>query len=162
MALKKNCCTKLDPGQYPVTGQFIVEHQILELRAIQFCKDFREGDWDAAHDFCLWQIGHFMPLHIGKEEQLFIQLAKHVATIDQKFPHLMQEHREEREKVQRIIDALKEGNERKVVTLGEGLVKGLAKHAHDENNNVFPIAEQVLTPDQVAELHKQMRKIGNV
>src|SRR3989344_2711313 len=68
---------------------------------------------------------------------------------------MLREHQEKRSYVEGLRTALKNGDNKEMKRNGLGIVNLMRSHIDKENNVLYPMAEEILTEDELAELgHK--------
>jgi hemerythrin-like domain-containing protein len=105
-------------------------------------------------------------LHRRKEEEvLFPTLGKHIGTETGPIACMLDEHREEKEKIDIIRagleDPSKPGNQERIVGAARFILGLLRAHIQKEDNILFPMAEEALSDGEKSELAKGMTEIGD-
>lgn len=167
MKRRANCCNTIDVRRYPVTGPLIREHQILEDNLEVLRDETKAGSFDAGVEFAAWYRDEFSGKHYSKEEILFFDLARSLDERERVLPHLVREHREEMVLVDKLYQACTTESPfmaQNVADAVKTLILELGDHAHEENADVFPTAEETerFSPTYVKWLHGKWKQIGFV
>ena len=123
----------------------------LDLKVLEEVLRFMEGD---------------LPLHRKKEEEvLFPALGRHIGTETGPIAVMLQEHEAELNHLRDLraaVDDLKGGGDagNRVRGSARAILELLRAHIRKEDEILFPMAEQRLTPEEHAEVARSMAAIG--
>jgi hemerythrin-like domain-containing protein len=166
--IKRNCCYTLKDEEFPTMLPMIKEHRFLEDRLIALKDAIDHFDLNGMAGFINFYHEKY-PAHTAKEEQvLFLLLSKYVDPKENgKVAHLIKEHREsgtQMEELESLLWDYQDGaaTQAEVQRAARKFHKELCCHTEDENFSVIPWAEELLTPEDRAFLHKRWKQIGYI
>lgn len=140
------------------------EHQVVlgRLDALERALDAYDvnGLREALHFF-----DERLVLHRRKEEEvLFPALGAHIGTEVGPVACMLEEHRDEREKIETIRDALRDpsstGARDRILAAGRYILELLRHHIQKEDRVLFPMAESVLSDEEKKAVKSGMDAIG--
>ncbi len=153
------------------TGELMAEHRVIErmLKIVSKAADGLDGGQKADQQVFVDASDFFKNFadrcHHGKEETLLFKklmergLSGEVGPISV----LMREHQDGRAHVRRMSELsakdLNVAARRELAMHTRGYVSLLTQHIMKEDSVLFPLADQILTPDDQAELEKGFEKI---
>lgn len=90
--------------------------------------------------------------HHGKEEELLFPMLERIGVPEGPVGVMRTEHEQGRAMVKWMATALDEGNVDALAGAASGFVQHLRQHIYKEDHVLFPMAQQALSTEQVAEL----------
>ncbi|MEK7288523.1 MAG: hemerythrin domain-containing protein, partial [Elusimicrobiota bacterium] len=147
-----------------ITDVLSREHQVALQKLSLFEKALQAFDCQAIEETI-----HFFDekliLHRRKEEEvLFPALGRYIGTKEGPIACMLEEHRDEKEKIDVIRNALQENSgllaKKRIQEAGRYILELLRNHIAKEDNILFPLAEQTLTEEDKKEIQKKMKAIG--
>lgn len=148
-----------------VTEPLVWEHETVLGKLEAFEKALASTDWQGVRD-TLKFFDERLSLHRRKEEEiLFPVLGRHLGTTGGPIACMLHEHQDEREKIEAIRAALQRGSGdptawTEIRAAGSYILSLLRTHIGKENQILYPMAEQLLGPDEKEAVAKAMNAMG--
>ncbi len=143
-----------------VTEPLRWEHEVVLDRLKAFEKALDEGDWKGIRE-TLRFFDERLVLHRRKEEEiLFPALGRHIGTEHGPIHCMLEEHRDEKEKVERVRSAVARGDLAGARSAGGYILGLLRNHIAKENQILYPMVEDILSAEEKGGVEERMNAIG--
>ena len=147
-----------------VTEALSREHEVVLKELDRFDRALERFDLDGIRETLRFFV-EGLPVHRRKEEEvLFPELGKHIGTEIGPIACMLEEHADEKEKVEFLRRALESGEPARVrseiVAAGRYIVTLLRNHIFKEDHVLFPLAEATLNVEEKRRVKEGMDGIG--
>lgn len=148
-----------------ITQNLRREHQVVLAKLAEFEAALERHDVAAIRDGVRFLEEKLVPHRRKEEEALFPALGKHIGTEVGPVACMLEEHREEGDKLQELREALAQSSgaegRARVAVAGQQILSHLRAHIQKEDNVLFPMVEGMLSEPEKREAQARMASIGS-
>jgi len=148
----------------PLTEPLMREHQVALERLRGFEQALDRRDIDGVRRTLAFFDEQLSVHRRNEEEGLFPLLGRHIGTQVGPIACMLEEHRQERARLEAIRAALAAGEGPQawewILPAGRGVIEHLRRHIFKEDNVLFPLAEATLTREEMDRARTGMDAIG--